>query len=158
MEPGKKIKVFLTAWIIKLCTHLSDHHSPIREGQVYNKHIGRSSKGLDLKEDIDHTAIAKKADEEQEEIGNPYQVISQGVLWGELGPMLVYNIQGSPVQSIQLAGSLAWHKNEFKYKAVNSDLWIVEVIKGIHIDSISRIPGHDVPSPWSTLSSNGFNS
>ena len=39
---------------------------------------------------------------------------------------------------------------------MNSDLWIVEVIEGIHIDSIARIPGHDVLSPWSTLSSNGL--
>ena len=103
----KKVKDFLTASIIELCTHLSDHHSPIREGQVYNKHIGRSSEGLDLEEDVDHTAIAKKTDEEQKEIGNPYQVISQGVLGGKLSPVLIHNLQGSPVQSIQLAGSLA---------------------------------------------------
>ena len=106
MEPGKKVKGFQTAWIIDLCTHLSDHHSPIREGQVNNKHIGRSSEGLNLEEDVDHTAIAKKTDEEQKEIGNPYQVISQGVLGGKLSPVLIYNLQGSPVQSIQLAGSL----------------------------------------------------
>lgn len=113
----KKVKDFLTAWIIELCTHLSDHHSPIRKGQVYNKHIGRSPKGLDLEEDVDHTAIAKKTDKEQKEIGNPYQVISQGVLGGKLGPMLVYNLQGSPVQSIKLAGSLTWHtKVDIKYK------------------------------------------
>ena len=87
-------------------TNLSDHHSPVREGQVHHKHIRRSSEGLDLEENVDHTPIAKEADDEQKEIGNPYQVIGQGVLRRELSPVLIHNLQSSPVQPIQLAGSL----------------------------------------------------
>ena len=87
-------------------TNLSDHHCPVREGQVNNKHIWRSSEGLDLEENVDHTPVAKEADNEQKEIGNPYQMICKRVLRGKLGPVLIHNLQSSSVQPIQLAGPL----------------------------------------------------
>ena len=101
--------------ILNHWSNLSDHHCPVREGQVHHKHIWRSSEGLDLEENVDHTPISKKADNEQKEIGNPYEVIGQGVLRRKLSPMLIHNLQSSPVQPIQLAGSLKLGQDQDKY-------------------------------------------
>ena len=91
-------------------TYLSDHHGPIREGKIDNKDIGRCSERLDLEENVDHTPVAKEADDEQEEVRNAYEMIGQRVLGGELGPVLVHNLQSSPVKTIQLTGALVWRK------------------------------------------------
>ena len=51
-------------------SNLSQHHAPVREGQVDNKHVRWSSKSLDLQEDVDHTTIAKEVYHQENNVGN----------------------------------------------------------------------------------------